>query len=937
MRKIFLSGIIILLSGYNAFSLIAFEPGLGSSPRMSISPIQIDESSGTLPEETSGFSSLIEFSQQIQSNNWEEVFNSDLDKVLQELNTLAEMNPEDVGTEVREAVNKIVENGESIKAMSARTRNFLLNQILSTAQELVSRFPVEPQDSEPELSEVSVEELFEMLQETRDSEKVKELILEFKRRDREDRLSDSEKARLFTLLAEQGIELGENSQEFVEKLAKGYLSEATADTELPEDKADALVKTLSNMEKLITDQKLRKDIEEAIFEAVGLDVIQQVVVQHGDEISEEVLLEVVDYLSSFVEASYPSSGGDEKLLQNRVKALSALAEVASGPQDSEAVQSARSVILEMADDLLTAENLNGFPPAQTTAVILGLEMLRLKLSGRALEEVDERLSSFEQKIFASENSRENVMSILAEINDWGEALRESLYYKAVAGLYIWLLPSYTQNAIQSLQREALFRELEDFEELSPEDMASVLGSVPGMVSRITQMLLKTLAKIEETSISGEGSPRMGLAGTHSGSNDSGGSEFYTWMGRQMANWDQNTAELLGQGLGRLRETDAENGDLRYSEHSARAVGRLLTQLTQYLPEEKVEAFCRSLLQGVGSASKGHSTYEDVVKGIYAGMVLTGVGQHSLELRFVEIAASYLPDDERKAELVQNLVSLKVGKGLEVGGGSKNVTPARPEIGGIGYNSGLSGANGQWGIAFSNLSLLVLFEGGRAVPPGKPGMSALQDEFFCLNFKGGRAVPPGVGGAYYPVYFGHLGFTQGSNLYNSVEGLPDKSAELGLLLAPRVQDRDFAELMRCAVGIGKELYFAYSVEGDLLGGLSLSGYYSNLLFFNSVTQFIMSWYKDLSRLGALREISFNWENFMDFVSPQAIIKEILKKLQPRKTKQRARLKLVFPSRISLTQFLVIFFSMAVFAITFGYAMGRYYLALINKNYTYFPEK
>ncbi|MCD6081160.1 MAG: hypothetical protein J7J54_06920, partial [Candidatus Omnitrophica bacterium] len=62
------------------------------------------------------------------------------------------------------------------------------------------------------------------------------------------------------------------------------------------------------------------------------------------------------------------------------------------------------------------------------------------------------------------------------------------------------------------------------------------------------------------------------------------------------------------------------------------------------------------------------------------------------------------------------------------------------------------------------------------------------------------------------------------------------------------------------------------------------------------------------------------------SPQAIIREILKKLNPRKlTRQSAKLKLIFPEEISPIQLMVILLSIIVFALALGYSAARYHLS------------
>jgi len=111
----------------------------------------------------------------------------------------------------------------------------------------------------------------------------------------------------------------------------------------------------------------------------------------------------------------------------------------------------------------------------------------------------------------------------------------------------------------------------------------------------------------------------------------------------------------------------------------------------------------------------------------------------------------------------------------------------------------------------------------------------------------------------------------------------------------------------------------------LSGLSLTDYASTLMFQNSIANFIQLLYNDLRGVGSLKNIVVNGQDYIDFASPQAIIKEILKRLKPdKKTEQRAKLKLVFPDRVPFKAFVIIFLSMVVFAIVLGRSIAKYCL-------------
>jgi hypothetical protein len=114
------------------------------------------------------------------------------------------------------------------------------------------------------------------------------------------------------------------------------------------------------------------------------------------------------------------------------------------------------------------------------------------------------------------------------------------------------------------------------------------------------------------------------------------------------------------------------------------------------------------------------------------------------------------------------------------------------------------------------------------------------------------------------------------------------------------------------------------ENIALSGISLSDYYLGLLFGNEIINSLKTQLKDLSRVGRFNDIT-GWEQFWEMYSPQAIIREILKKLNPdRITRQTAKLRLVFPKDISPAQLMVILLSIIVFAISLGYSAARYHL-------------
>jgi len=121
----------------------------------------------------------------------------------------------------------------------------------------------------------------------------------------------------------------------------------------------------------------------------------------------------------------------------------------------------------------------------------------------------------------------------------------------------------------------------------------------------------------------------------------------------------------------------------------------------------------------------------------------------------------------------------------------------------------------------------------------------------------------------------------------------------------------------------------SIGGNIdisLAGLNLSDYAATLMFQNSLTNFIQLLYNDLRGVGSLKNVDVNGKDFMEFASPQAIIKEILKQLKRNKktTDQRAKLKLAFPERVPLKAFMIIFLSMVIFAIVLGRSVAKYYL-------------
>ncbi len=111
----------------------------------------------------------------------------------------------------------------------------------------------------------------------------------------------------------------------------------------------------------------------------------------------------------------------------------------------------------------------------------------------------------------------------------------------------------------------------------------------------------------------------------------------------------------------------------------------------------------------------------------------------------------------------------------------------------------------------------------------------------------------------------------------------------------------------------------------LSEMNLSDYYLGLLVGNNIFNVLQVRFKDLSRLGRLTDYT-GWEQFWDLYSPQAIIREILKKLNPRKlTRQSAKFKLIFPEEISPIQLMVILLSIIVFALALGYSATRYHLS------------
>ncbi len=196
-------------------------------------------------------------------------------------------------------------------------------------------------------------------------------------------------------------------------------------------------------------------------------------------------------------------------------------------------------------------------------------------------------------------------------------------------------------------------------------------------------------------------------------------------------------------------------------------------------------------------------------------------------------------------------------------------------------------------------------------------------------------------------FTHRGFVRSRVSVNSITPMKEGIAQpqmdntsfiqeefRNMLAMAKYRERNLAHLEKKARGaisstsniLGTFYFQNDSYLADVkLSGMDLSSYYLGLLMGNNIFNALQIRFKDLSQLGRLTDYT-GWEQFWDLYSPQAIIREILKKLNPRKlTRQSAKFKLIFPEEISPIQLMVILLSIIVFALALGYSAVRYHFS------------
>ncbi|MDP8233884.1 MAG: hypothetical protein P9M06_03675, partial [Candidatus Saelkia tenebricola] len=238
--------------------------------------------------------------------------------------------------------------------------------------------------------------------------------------------------------------------------------------------------------------------------------------------------------------------------------------------------------------------------------------------------------------------------------------------------------------------------------------------------------------------------------------------------------------------------------------------------------------------------------------------------------------------------------------------------------------GVSGTSSEseWSVSGSGLSV--------ANPSEYSGLGNESNYDFIqvtsiAQLTAGPQVPGAISPAIYAVVAGYISeYGLDSTVDGMVSGLRNSSSEIQAL---------FVEAERAGIRFdGDALVYALESLGvefmrDMeLAGLNLSDYAAVLMFQNSITSFIQLLYKDLKDVGSLRETASDWDNLVGFNSPGAIIKEILERLNPKKTDQKANMKIAFPRRVSLKIFIILFLSMAIFSMVLGRSIARYYLDL-----------
>ncbi|MDP8253149.1 MAG: hypothetical protein P9X27_01980, partial [Candidatus Kaelpia aquatica] len=111
---------------------------------------------------------------------------------------------------------------------------------------------------------------------------------------------------------------------------------------------------------------------------------------------------------------------------------------------------------------------------------------------------------------------------------------------------------------------------------------------------------------------------------------------------------------------------------------------------------------------------------------------------------------------------------------------------------------------------------------------------------------------------------------------------------------------------------------------LFGNLNFFDVYSTLNIQNSISNFINFLLGDVKESTRLINTELDVDNKITFDSPGAIIKDILEKLNPKKTEEAAKLRLAMPKKIRLSHFIMLFFSLLIFSCSLGYAAGMYHI-------------
>ncbi|MDP8216178.1 MAG: hypothetical protein P9L98_02505, partial [Candidatus Kaelpia imicola] len=111
---------------------------------------------------------------------------------------------------------------------------------------------------------------------------------------------------------------------------------------------------------------------------------------------------------------------------------------------------------------------------------------------------------------------------------------------------------------------------------------------------------------------------------------------------------------------------------------------------------------------------------------------------------------------------------------------------------------------------------------------------------------------------------------------------------------------------------------------LSGNLNFFNVYSTLNIQNSISNFINFLLGDIKESTRLVDTELDVNNKITFDSPGAIIKDILEKLNPKKTEETAKLRLAMPKKIRLSHFVMLFFSLLIFSCSLGYSAGMYHI-------------